>query len=185
MSETRARFLREIAARIPAARLVEIHLFPALKQGAVESGVAIVAATPEPGAAEPFAGAREVGDAADAASPGAPLADAPRQIELEPLLADAPPSDADAPTRDGEDEAAGEPIVRHTVYTARYRATLKGPDRGRWEFSLVAEADAPLVTIDLVVRGVQRRSSDAAEPERLTADSLRAMDDAPWPISTP
>ncbi len=172
MSETRSRFLREIATRIPAERLVEIHLFPAMKQGAIESGMAVVAATPEPPtpAEPPIADLAAAVDAADHADPAAPL------------LADAAPeAEADG---DGDGRAPEAPLLRHTVYTARYRATLKGADRGKWEFSLVAEADAPLVTVDAVVRGVQRRSADAAEPERLTPESLRAADVETWPIST-
>ena len=67
------------------------------------------------------------------------------------------------------------PEARHVVYTARYRLTLKGPDRGKWEFSTQADADAPLVTVDTVVRGVQRRSGDVEDPERLSGDEVRAM----------
>ncbi len=62
--------------------------------------------------------------------------------------------------------------ARHTVYTARYRLVVKGPDRGRWEFECVAEADAPLVTVEMVVRGVQRRSGDLDDPLRYDASAL-------------
>ena len=163
MSETRTRFLREIAARIPAERLVEIHLFPAMRQGAIESGMAVVAAVPED---EPERPATD---------------DAPPQMAMEELLVDGEPACA---TENDDAERDAAPIVRHTVYTARYRATLKGVDRGKWEFFLVAEADAPLVSIDAVVRGVQRRSADAAEPERLTPESLQAMDGETWATPT-
>jgi hypothetical protein len=61
------------------------------------------------------------------------------------------------------------------VYTARYRLTQKGPDRGKWEFNIQAEADAPLLTIDKVVQGVQRRSGDAEGPEKLSGDEFRAL----------
>ena len=64
---------------------------------------------------------------------------------------------------------------RMTVYTAKYRLTLKGPDRGKWEFALHAEADAPLVTVDKVVQGVQRRSGDAENPEKLSGEEFRAL----------
>ncbi|HKW11955.1 MAG TPA: hypothetical protein VJO33_16335 [Gemmatimonadaceae bacterium] len=50
---------------------------------------------------------------------------------------------------------------------------LKGADRGKWECFVVAEADAPLVTVETVVRGVQRRSGDADEPERMSGDDAR------------
>ena len=72
-----------------------------------------------------------------------------------------------------EAEAAAEP--RPTIYTARYRLTLKGPDRGKWETHLVAEADAPLVTVDAVVRGVQRRAGDADDPARMEGDDVRSF----------
>jgi hypothetical protein len=167
MSETRTRFLREIAARIPAERLVEIHLFPPMRQGAIESGVAVVAAVPEVVAATVPAGEPDP----------APADDAAPQMAMEEILAGGEPA---CPTDDAGAEPDTAPLVRHTVYTARYRATLKGADRGKWEFFLVAEADAPLVSIDAVVRGVQRRSADAAEPERLTPDNLQAADGDTW-----
>ena len=63
---------------------------------------------------------------------------------------------------------------RYTVYTARYRLTLKGLDRGKWEMSVTEEADAPLRTVDAVVRGVSRRSGDADETVRLSGDEFRA-----------
>jgi len=62
--------------------------------------------------------------------------------------------------------------ARHTIYTARYRLVVKGPDRGRWEFECVAEADAPLLTAEAVVRGVQRRSGDLEDPVRYDASAL-------------
>jgi hypothetical protein len=64
---------------------------------------------------------------------------------------------------------------RLAVYTARYRLTQKGPERGKWDFSVQVEADAPLVTVDKVVRGVQRRSGDAEDPEKLSGDEFRAL----------
>ncbi len=105
VTETAERFLRAILGEIPVAHIEVLYLFRPLRQGQVETGVAVVAA--------------------------------------------APPED---------------PAHRHTVHTARYRLVVKGPDRGRWEYDCVAEADAPLLTIETVVRGVQQRSGDDAEP---------------------
>jgi hypothetical protein len=118
--DTRERFLLAITAQIALDRIAEVHLFAPMRQGGVESGVAVVAAIPFEG----------------------------------PDLADKEP--------------------KYVVYTARYRLVLKGPDRGKWETNIVAEADAPLVTVDAVVRGVQRRSGDLDDPARLDADDLRA-----------
>ncbi len=63
---------------------------------------------------------------------------------------------------------------RFTVYSARYRLALKGLDRGKWEMSVTEEADAPLLTVDAVVRGVSRRSGDVDETIRLSGDEFRA-----------
>jgi hypothetical protein len=40
--------------------------------------------------------------------------------------------------------------------------------------SVTEEADAPLLTVDAVVRGVSRRSGDADETVRMSGDELRA-----------
>src|SRR5690349_19517801 len=59
ISETRERFLRAITGVIPAERVIEIHFFAPIRQGGVESGVAVIAA------------AMEVDSAAEAAGPDA------------------------------------------------------------------------------------------------------------------
>jgi hypothetical protein len=135
LTETRERFLLAIAAQIPVERIAEIHFFQPIRQGGVESGVAVVAAWPG-------------------------TTDAPHESPLE--------ADAEQPPREARE-------LRPVVYTARYRLTLKGLDRGKWEASVVAEADAPLVTVDAVVRGVQRRSGDADVATRMDGDDVRAI----------
>src|SRR4051794_36718313 len=47
ISETRERFLRAITGVIPAERVIEIHFFAPIRQGGVESGVAVIAAAME------------------------------------------------------------------------------------------------------------------------------------------
>jgi hypothetical protein len=64
---------------------------------------------------------------------------------------------------------------RHVVYSARYRWTRKGPERGKWECEVVAEADAPLLTVEAVVQGVQHRSSEPLEVQKVDGDAVRAM----------
>lgn len=49
LNETGERFLKAIVERVPAERIVELHLFPAIRQGQIETGVAVVAAEPPPG----------------------------------------------------------------------------------------------------------------------------------------
>jgi hypothetical protein len=121
ISETRERFITAIAEQVPADRIAEIHFFNPIKQGGLESGVAVVAV-------------------------------------VMPIEA----GGEDAPTK-------------HTVFTAHYRHTLKGIDRGKWQVTVVEEADAPLVTVETVVRGVQRRAGDVEDPTRMDGDAVREV----------
>ena len=114
MIETTERFLKEIAEKVGAAYVETVHLFPPIRQGGVETGAAVVAAS-------------------------LPLQE------------------------------------RHTVFSASYRNTLKGPDRGKWETEVKAEADAPLITVEAVVQGVMKRAGEPFEPERLTASEFRTI----------
>ena len=115
LTETRERFLRAIAVQVAPERIAEIHFFQPIKQGGVESGVAVVVENAAP--------------------------ETPRMV----------------------------------IYAASYRLTLKGLDRGKWEVNIVAEADAPLVAVDAVVRGVQRRSGDVDDAARMDGEDVRAM----------
>jgi hypothetical protein len=155
--ETRAKFLAAIAAKVGADRVEEAHVFPAIKQGGTENGVAVVAVR-----------------ALDLANPSV------TPPHGDPLAAEIVGSDAeatfDAPHEDAPIEADDpRPAPRLIVYSAKYRLTLKGPERGKWEFSMQAEADAPLVTVETVVRGVQKRSGDVDDPEKLSGDEFRAV----------
>lgn len=79
------------------------------------------------------------------------------------------------------DEIEPTALSRHIVYSARYRLVLKGPERGRWEATVTAEADAPLAAVEAVVRGVLRRAGEDDEPERLTGETFRqALVAEPW-----
>jgi hypothetical protein len=71
--------------------------------------------------------------------------------------------------------AASPGAERHTVWSASYRHTLKGPDRGKWEVDVRAEADAPLVTVDAVVDGVMKRAGEQFFPEKLFASEFRTI----------
>ncbi len=138
LNETTERFLKAILERIPAGRIVELHLFPAIRQGPLETGVAVIAAEP------------------------APPADAAPELEL----------------------ASPPPNSRLEVHTAWYRLTRKGVERGKWEIEVTTQADAPLVTVDAVVRGVQERAGEAIEPQRLTGRELLALVNEPaWQTS--
>lgn len=151
--ETKARFLAGIAAQVPADRVAEVHLFGAIRQGGQESGVAVIAVQ-LPGD-ERTSGTEE----SDAGTPD-----------------DALPDDASTDDALPQDSVSIADVMptRYTVYTARFRHTLKGPERGKWELAVTEEADAPLLTVDAVVRGVSRRSGEADETIRLSGDEFRA-----------
>ncbi len=169
MTETQQRFLRAIAERVPSEQVVEVHLFPPIRQGGVETGVAVVAEDPRrtpvalPVAAEGN-GTVEAAAANHAASEPHVDGATVEVTEAEPA---------------GDENDADMPPTRFTIHTARYRLTLKGVDRGKWEVDVVAEADAPLEAVDAVVRGVQRRAGEGAEPDRLSADAFRDALEAP------
>jgi hypothetical protein len=230
MTETQQRFLRAIAERVPVNQVVELHLFPSIRQGGVETGVAVVAEDPRPvpnvsaavldeAVAEPEAqavGVESVQNEIEVVSE--PVSDDSVAMDMveadianaeDPFLVEAADADADddeSPYADGEDEDEDEaddeaedaeeepeaitaplnggraptaPAARYTIHTARYRLTLKGVDRGKWEVDVHAEADAPLAAVDAVVRGVQRRAGESLEPDRLNAEAFRGALEAP------
>jgi hypothetical protein len=151
----RERFLAAIAERISADRVQALYLFPPIRQGPVETGIAVIAVSA--------------------------LAAAP--VETEPAAGETEPSDLAAPegiATLAEPSAAAAP-ARPVVLTARYRHVLKGADRGKWELEVLEQADAPLVTLEKVIQGVLQRLDDSTEPERLGADALRAaLADGVW-----
>lgn len=228
LAETHERFIRAIVAQIPADRIIELHLFPAIKQGGVESGVAVLAAVPQGEAADepttaptgdadsspdvsshldevPLEALMSEGDLptgvpdadleprdpqleTDTTIAADEMADAMAQIDqddvdrLEEMVQDmsmdveddAARSMATASLEVGDIQPSDDPPRRYTIYSARYRLVLKGPDRGKWEVTVTAEADAPLLTVETVVRGVQRRLGDLEEVGRWSGDELRA-----------
>jgi hypothetical protein len=196
LSETRERFANAIIAQVPIDRIVEIHFFQPIKQGGTESGVAVLAAIPDAplDASQPEEPQRAPDDCVviPAHSVEPPELEVPIALHgdvVSPFLLDADAPDEPQPTPRAEPEEAAddayppddEPEARQdddrkrfVVYTARYRLVLKGIDRGKWEASVVAEADAPLATVDAVVRGVLRRAGDAEDAERMTGEELRA-----------
>lgn len=155
MIETTERFLREIAERVGLHSVDEVRLFPPIRQSGVETGVAVVAALPLPPESE-----------ADAVTTTIDDADEPPEALTESA------GDEFLPIEEEDREII---VHRHTVFTARYRHTLKGPDRGKWEVDVQAEADAPLVTLDQVIRGVMKRAGEPFEPEKISAAAFKTI----------
>ena len=145
MTETQQRFLKAIAERVTGDNVTEIRLYPTVRVGPVESGVAIVA-TKEP----------------------MPVAVAEEQVSAE----------GDLPVE--EIRIATARPDRLSILTAHFRHTVKGPDRGKWEFTMVHDADAPIETVESVVRGVARRSGEDGEPELLSATDFQKALTEPW-----
>jgi len=145
MTETQQRFLKAIAERVTGDNVTEIRLYPTVRVGPIESGVAIVA-TKEP----------------------MPVAVAEEQVSAEGDL-----------TVD-EIRIASARTDRLSILTAHFRHTVKGPDRGKWEFTMVHDADAPIEIVESVVRGVARRSGEDGEPELLSATDFQKALTEPW-----
>ena len=154
--ETRERFLAAIADKLPAERIIEAHLFQPIKQSGFESGVAVIAVDERPEIRDEAAAEERTPTGAEGAAENGP--DALR-----------------ASAENAAQRSASAETNRLAIYTAKYRLTQKGPDRGKWEFAVQVDADASLVTVDRVVRGVQRRSGDTEDPERLSGDEFRAL----------
>ena len=156
LSETRERFLKAILADVALEQIAEIHFFHPIRQGGIESGVAVVAAA---GGERGEGGELPTESASSVSADGSPP----------------PIEDVGRESESFRSPAFTPRLSRFTIHTARYRLVLKGPDRGTWDVSIVAEADAPLLTVDAVVRGVQRRSGDAEEVTRMTHDEIAAL----------
>jgi hypothetical protein len=114
------------------------------------------------------------------------------EAQEETALPDAEAAAAGAPPATPRHTSRGSPPLtpyegehRLEVYTAIYRWTRKGPDRGKWEVDVKAQADAPLVTVEAVVRGVQERLGDGIVPERISATDLRGLISEPAWQSSP
>jgi hypothetical protein len=152
INETRERFIKSIAEKVAPDRMVEAFFFPAIRQGPMETGVAVIAATQVPPApAEPLQPAEPVDP----------------ELEIE----EAPPV--------AEPVYVADPIDRAEVITASYRWTRKGVERGKWVVEVSAVADAPLETVETVVRGVQQRAGEALDAHRMSGDEIRAVLPAP------
>ena len=211
VSEVTERFLRAVIAKVPLDRIEELHLFAPLRQGGIETGIAVVAARAPVvvavAAPEALQVESELGEhipeehvveehvhnehVQDEHVQDEHVHDEHVDEDLSPYADASGEDSAPAPvaldgeaTADAIDDLPPAPRIRHTVYTARYRLVLKGPERGRWEADVVDEADAPLLTVETVVRGVQRRAGEETEivrySERQIARALRME----WPVIT-
>ena len=157
MTEAQQRFLKAIAERVPRERIAEVRLFPTIRSGPIESGVAVVAV--------------------DALIPALDR-EVLLAVEMEPDLT--PDTQPRQPPPAPASAASTQLPSRLSILTAHYRLTVKGPDRGKWGFDLVHDADAPIETVDEVVRGVVRRAGDDGEPALLSSVEFERAITEPW-----
>ena len=166
MTETQERFLRTILSRVPLESVVELHLFPPIRRGTVETGVAVIATVMPPALVVDASPAIEAEpDALDELSPYA--ADPAEAVSV---------GDDTTPIDDTEPvyiTPTGSP--RMCILTASYRHTIKGLERGKWVADVQEEADAPLDAVEAVLRGVRHRSTEPADPELVSHDTLAAL----------
>lgn len=183
MTETQERFLRTVLTRVPLADVVEMHLFPPIRRGTMETGVAVIATvlplppltvvddTIAPEAdlpVEPVAAPAEGTGDADA------VAVAVADVDVDGDGDGDVDGDGDGDV-DGDAPAAPVPSPRLRILTAAYRHTIKGIDRGKWTVDVQDEADAPLTAVEAVLRGVRHRSAEPADPELVSLDALAAL----------
>lgn len=170
------RFLRAIVAVVPIELLEELHLFSPLRQGVTETGIAVVAAREVVAAVDDIDASLTPGELALDDPPSAAVAtdesDPSPYKDYDELESDDNVEPFDADQISVAPVIASAPRVRHTIYTARYRLVIKGAERGRWEADVVAEADAPLITVEAVVRGVQRRAGEDSAITRFSAGQV-------------
>jgi hypothetical protein len=164
MTETQQRFLKAIAERVNGGNIAEVRLYPTVRVGPIESGVAIVATT-EPAVVVAGEGGTVTGGAG-------------RETEDSAVESSEVPGSAAVAA-----DSVTEPDTRRdrlSILTAHFRHTVKGPDRGKWEFTLVHDADAPIETVERVVRGVARRAGEDGEPELLSGTDFQRALTEPW-----
>lgn len=171
MTETQERFLRAVLERVDASRVAEFHLFPPIRRGTVETGVAVLAVLPEAGpAAEPVA---DEPVAAGTEPAVALVVDAPAQAE-----ADAPVGDeyADAPD-------LGIPVDGDALAIAAALAEppdLDAPVDGDMLTIAAAEGVAP--DVDAPVDGDALTIAAAAEAEVIAAEATAPVADDAEPV---
>jgi hypothetical protein len=117
MTETQERFLRTVLSRVPLDSVVELHLFPPIRRGTLETGVAVIA-TVLPPAPVALLMEADTEEATAVSSELTPDDDSPYrdEVEDEPTAADAAAAD-DAPESlaAAADDAPGSHVVVDAV----------------------------------------------------------------------
>lgn len=205
MNETTHRFLQTIVGRLPEGRIAELRLFPAIRQGGIESAVAVVAV--EQPDAPPVAADETV--AADAESP-----DGVAQLELgevtsETVVDVSPENDGPVELREsasGEMSSsadAGGAASEHAMSAAADDSPYADGDAPIVGDSLDADADSPyadeslgtlaadalvvrsdVIAAELADRATPDPISDALDVEvtRIMADPFNIHTESVWAL---
>jgi hypothetical protein len=168
MTEAQQRFLKEIADRTTGGRVAELRLYPTVRVGPIESGVAIVA----------------MDQPVDVTTRDNGLSFESVTSHESPVTSHELPVTGIETAATSHESRVTSHDSRLSIHTAHFRHTVKGPDRGKWEFSMVHDADAPIETVESVVRGVARRAGEDGEPELLSAEDFRDAITRPWWTAT-
>jgi hypothetical protein len=177
MTETQERFLRTVLTRVPLDSVVELHLFPALRRGTLETGVAVIATVLPPVALA-------VDNDADSDVDNDVDIDADNDNDVDSINDNRAASINDNDSRDDadtDDSPYTDDVVRVIasprlrILTASYRHTIKGVERGAFSVDVQVEADAPLDAVEAVLRGVRHRSTEPADPEAISHDTLASL----------
>lgn len=185
MTETQERFLRSVLTLVPLESVIELHLFPPIRRGTLETGVAVIATSlPTAALAVVEMAVEEAVEVAIEPTPDGLKFDVDGVTD-ESVPATTEASDERLPsevTSEGfdavpDDPTAASPVSapRLRILTASYRHTIKGMERGKWTFDVQVEADAPYEAVELVLRGVRHRSSEPADPELVHSEALAVL----------
>lgn len=164
MTETQERFLRAILAQVPLESVVELHLFPAIRRGSLETGVAVVV-TELPEAPAPSPVWLEV------------TGEQPVAVE-DPSLESIALGDVDADARERDDAAvddtacedgASEEIVAELQVTETVTVVATDGSTDDEAIELLAPADEPPGEEGAWSRDGDEDSPYAAEPEPVSA----------------
>jgi len=172
MTETQERFLRTVLTRVPLDSVVELHLFPPIRRGTMETGMAVIATVLPPA---PLTVLEEGVELEMDVSESGTVEGAELEMDVsEPATVEGAEFEMDvSESATVEDAPVHAPRLR--ILTAAYRHTIKGIDRGKWTVDVQEEADAPLVAVEAVLRGVRQRSTEAADPELVSLETLAAL----------
>jgi len=161
MNDTARRFLGAVLERVAEERIVEVRLFPAIRQGGIETGVAVLAVELEPEPAAAPVASLEAGAVAGEAGVSDLAAPSNLPLESEVLVQVGEPADGSEP------ESEGEAIDLHSA-EPRVTSVASGPgsmDEDDVAHALKAAFDRESA-LEVVAEGVSASAPRATSVDR-------------------